>query len=110
MRMINEKAPESKRWTFSRGEASSKHIIDTPEISVSVSVVAPHSELPDEPHTHERHEMLYVSKGSVQVSVGQEIKTASSGDVIIFEPYEGHRLSTEEDEATLLEVFWVSSQ
>jgi quercetin dioxygenase-like cupin family protein len=54
--------------------------------------------------------MLYVNKGSVQVSVGQEIKTASNGDIIIFEPYEGHRLSTGEDEATLFEVFWVSSQ
>lgn len=71
-----------------------------------MSVVAPHSELPDEPHTHERHEMLYVNKGSVQVSVGQEIKTASNGDIIIFEPYEGHCLSTGEDEATLFEVFW----
>jgi quercetin dioxygenase-like cupin family protein len=110
VRIVTEKALEGKRWTLSRGEASSKHIIDMPEISVSVSVVAPHSELPDEPHTHERHEMLYVSKGSVRVSVGQEVKTASSGDFIIFEPYEGQRPSTGEDETTLFEVFWASSQ
>jgi quercetin dioxygenase-like cupin family protein len=106
MRIVNEKALESKRRSFSRGEASSKHIVDTPDISVSVSIIASHSELPDEPHTHERHEMLYVSKGSLQVFVGQEIKTASSGDFIIFEPYEGHRLATGEVEAVLFEVFW----
>ena len=106
MRIINEKVLESKRWSFSRGEASSRHVIDTPDISVSVSVIAPHSELPDKPHTHDRHEMLYVNKGSVEVSVGKEIKTANTGDFIILDPYEGHRLATGETEVVLFEVFW----
>ena len=106
MKIINEKTLASKTWTFSRGEARSKSIIDTPDIAVSVSVIAPNSKLPDEPHTHERHEMLYVSEGSVQVFVDQETKTASAGDFILFEPYEGHRLSTGEDETVLFEVFW----
>jgi quercetin dioxygenase-like cupin family protein len=71
-----------------------------------VSVIAPNSRLPDEPHTHERHEMFYVSKGGLEISVGQETRTANSGDFVIFEPYEGHRLATGEDEAVLFEVFW----
>lgn len=106
MRIVNEKSLESKRWTFSQGEASSRHIIDTPELSISVSVIAPHSQLPDKPHVNKRHEMLYVSEGSLQVSVGQEMETASSGDFIIFEPYEGHRLFTGKEPVTLFEVFW----
>ena len=83
MKIINEKTLASKTWTFPRGEVRSKSIIDTPDVTVSVSVIAPNSKLPDEPHTHERHEMLYVSEGSVQVFVDQETKTASAGDFIL---------------------------
>jgi len=106
MKIINENSLESKRWTFAQGEASSRHIIDTPEISVSVSVIEPNSQLPDKPHVNKRHELLYVSAGSLQVSVEQETKTASRGDFIIFEPNEGHRLFTGKEQVTLFEVFW----
>ena len=106
MRIISEQELESKRWSFSRGEASSRHVVDTPEISISVSVIAPHSELPDKPHTHDRHEMLYVNKGSVEVAVGKETRMANTGDFILFDPYEGHRLATGEAEVVLFEVFW----
>ena len=106
MRIISEQELESKRWSFSRGEASSRHVVDTPEISISVSVIAPHSELPDKPHTHDRHEMLYVNKGSVEVSVDKETRMANTGDFILFDPYEGHRLATGEAEVVLFEVFW----
>lgn len=106
MKIINEENLEGKHWQFSCGEAINKRIIETPDIMVSVSTIAPNSKVPDRPHKHERHEMLYVKRGNVKISVGQETKEVKNGDFIVFEPYEEHYLTTGEDELVLLEVFW----
>ncbi len=106
MKIINKRDLESKRWHFSRGEATSKIIIETPDMLVSTSVIAPNSRLPDKPHEHPRHEMLYVQAGNLKIHVGQETQDARVGDFVIFEPYEAHTLTTGEDEVVLFEVFW----
>ncbi len=83
-----------------------KQIVNAPDVKVNISVVAPHSKVPDEPHIHERYELLYVKEGHVEVHVGQETKAATKGSFIIFEPYEGHTLTTGEEEVVFFEVFW----
>lgn len=55
-------------------------------------------------HTHERHENLYVSKGSVEPSVGQETRTANTGDFTILEPYERHRPAAGETKLCCLSI------
>jgi quercetin dioxygenase-like cupin family protein len=106
MRIINENDLENQHWQCSQGKGTMKRLPDTPGITIGVSVIAPNSKVPDEPHVHERHELLFVRKGTVEVHVGQETRVATSGDYIIFEPYEGHTLTTGEEEVFFFEVFW----
>jgi quercetin dioxygenase-like cupin family protein len=106
MKIINENDVENQHWQCSGGEGTMRRILNTPDIAIGSSVIAPNSKVPDEPHVHERHELLFVKQGTLQVHAGQETKVATKGDYIIFEPYEGHTLTTGEQEVHLFEIFW----
>ena len=106
MKIISKDDIESRHYLFARGEATSKSLVETPSILVSVSTISPNARLPDKPHEHARHEMLYVQKGTLQIHVGQETREAKAGDVVFLEPYEAHSLTTGEQEVILLEAFW----
>ncbi len=106
MRIIREKDTAGRHWQCSGGEGMMKRIVDDPEVKIGTSVIAPNSRVPDEPHVHSKHEMLFVREGHVEVHVGQEARSAGPGDSILFEPYEGHTLTTGHEEVSLFEVFW----
>jgi quercetin dioxygenase-like cupin family protein len=80
------------------------HDIINESIQAGVRIVMPNSDVPKPMHKHPERQILYVIKGTAEITNGSETLKVKPGDFVVFEENEEHYVRTTGDEVKLFEI------
>ena len=103
MKRIHESEISPKIIEGRIGSVDVYDIIDE-EIQAGVRIVKSNSDVPIRPHIHPQRQIIYVIRGSAEITNEKATLQLNPGDFVILEANEEHYVKTSDDEVKVFEI------